>query len=127
MGDDTGQMMQPAFFSSIEVNADRSTTFDPQAAIELVFHDSEPELAREAASRLRSQAERPFTRPCPFESLPDIPRLGIIAPEDRLLRPEWLDRAVRERLGVEPTPLEGDHAPMLSRPERLAELLLAAV
>lgn len=41
------------------------------------------------------------------------------------MRPEWLDGAVRERLGVPPHVLDGDHAPMLSQPARLGELLLA--
>ena len=124
VGADAADMTQPAFAAAIDRNPDGTTTFRPQAARELVFHDSEPELAREAASRLRRQAALPFTEPCPFEALPDIPRRGIVSGEDRLMRPEWLDRAVRERLGVEPHVLDGDHAPMLSQPARLATLLL---
>jgi pimeloyl-ACP methyl ester carboxylesterase len=126
VAEDTVDMTQPEFFQSIDYNEDRSTTFRPEAAIELVFHESEPDLAREAAARLRPQAGLPFTEPCPFDALPDVPRTGITSGEDRLLRPEWLDRAVRERLGVEPRPLEGDHTPMLSQPARLAELLFEA-
>ena len=128
VGEDSAEMMQPAFASAVDPNPDRSTTFRPESAIELVFHESPPELAREAASRLRRQAARPFTEPCPFEALPDIPRRGIVvAPQDRLMRGEWLSRAVRERLDVEPTVLDGDHAPMLSEPDRLTELLLAPI
>jgi pimeloyl-ACP methyl ester carboxylesterase len=125
VGEDAADMTQPAFATAVEPNPDGSTTFRPEAARELVLHDSEPELAHEAASRLRRQAALPFTEPCPFEALPDVPRLGIVSERDRLLRPEWLARAVRERLGVEPYVLDSDHAPMLSQPERLAELLLA--
>ncbi len=65
-----------------------------------------------------------LTEPCPFDALPDVPRTGIVSGDDRLLRPEWLDRVVRERLGVNPHKLDGDHTPMLSQPARLAELLL---
>lgn len=119
-------MAQPAFLESIDPNPDGSTTFRPDAACEIVFHESEPELAREAAARLRRQARLPLTEPCPFDALPDAPRMGIVSGEDRLLRPEWLASAVRERLGVEPRVLDGDHAPMLSQPDRLAELLLEA-
>ncbi len=126
VSEDAVEMTQPEFAAAIDPNPDGSTTFRPQAARELVFHESEPGLAREAAARLRPQAALPLTEPCPFESLPDVARVGIVSPEDRLLRPEWLDRAVRERLGVEPQELDGDHAPMLSQPARLAELLLAA-
>jgi len=125
VGEDAGEMTQPAFASAVDPNPDGSTTFRPEAACELVFHESEPELAREAAARLRRQAALPLTEPCPFEAMPDVPRVGIVSGEDRLLRPEWLDRAVRERLGVTPHDLGGDHAPMLSQPARLAEVLLA--
>jgi hypothetical protein len=52
--------------------------------------------------------------------------VGIVAGDDRLLRPEWLDQAVRDRLGVTPHTLDGDHTPMLSQPDRLADLLLHA-
>jgi pimeloyl-ACP methyl ester carboxylesterase len=123
--EDVGEATQPAFASAIEPNPDGSTTFRPEAAVELVFHESEPELAREAASRLRPQAALPLTEPCPIDAMPDVPRVGIVSGEDRLIRPEWLDRAVRERLDVEPHVLDGDHTPMLSQPARLAELLLA--
>jgi pimeloyl-ACP methyl ester carboxylesterase len=124
VAEDVGEMMQPAYFESIDPNPDGSTTFRPRAAREIVFHESEPALAQEAAARLRRQAALPLTEPCPFEAMPDIPRMGITASEDGLLRPGWLERAVRERLGVEPRVLDGDHAPMLSQPDRLSELLL---
>ena len=127
VADDTPEMTQPAYWEGVDRGPDGSTTFRRDAAIELVFHESEPELAREAASLLRPQAALPYTEPCPFERLPDVPRRGIVAPADRLLRPEWLTTAVRERLGVEPTDLHGDHAPALSRPQRLVELVLATV
>ncbi len=125
VGEDAAEMTQPAYATAVDPNPDGSTTFRPEAACELVFHNSERELALEAASRLRRQAALPFTEPCPFEAFPDVPRVGIVSGEDRLLRPEWLDRAVRERLGVMPHDLGGDHTPMLSQPARLAEVLLA--
>jgi pimeloyl-ACP methyl ester carboxylesterase len=126
VAEDTGEMTQPAYAESVRVNPDGSTTFLPDAAVEIIFHESDPALARDAASRLRPQAAKPFLEPCPFESVPDVPRTGIVAPEDRLLRPEWCEAAVRERLGVEPTILHGDHGPLLSQPEALTELLLGA-
>jgi pimeloyl-ACP methyl ester carboxylesterase len=123
---DMADLPQPEFLQSIDYNPDGSTTFRPEAAVELVFHESEPEIAHEAAARLRRQAGLPFTEPCPFDALPDVPRMGVTSGEDRLLRPEWLERAIRERLGIEPRLLPGDHTPMLSKPDRLAELLLEA-
>jgi pimeloyl-ACP methyl ester carboxylesterase len=126
VAEDGATMTQPAFGAAVTPNPDGSTTFLPDAARDLVFHESEPELAREAASRLRPQAALPLTEPAPFEALPDVPRVGVVSPVDRLLNPVWLDAAVRARLGVEPTVLSGDHAPMLSQPARLVEILLGA-
>ena len=126
VAEDAADMRQPAFDTAVDVNADGSTTFRPEAACELVFNESEPELAREAASRLRPQAALPYTEPCPYEALPNVPCLGLVSSEDRLLRPEWLDRAVRERLGVTPLDLGGDHAPILSQPDRVAEVILGS-
>lgn len=126
VAEDMADMPQPEFLQSIDPNPDGSTTFRPQAACEIVFNESEPELAREAAVRLRRQAGLPLTEPCPFDTMPDVPRVGITSSEDRLLRPEWLEWAVRERLGVEPHVLAGDHTPMLSQPGRLADLLFVA-
>ena len=124
VGEDAADFSQPAFAAAVQGSADGSTTFPADAARELVFHDSDPEVAREAAARLRRQGPLPLVEPCPYDALPDVPRMGIVSRVDRLVRPEWLARAVRERLGVEPVELDCDHAPMLSQPERIAELLL---
>ena len=115
---------QSAYNEAIEWGADGTTTFPPRAACEIAFNDSDPDLAQDAASRLRRQGVLPFTEPCPLEAMPDVPRRGIVAEGDRLVRPEWLAGAVRERLGVDPVKLPGDHTPMLSRPAELADLLL---
>lgn len=125
VAEDVGDASQPAFAAALQGNPDGTSTFPAPAAIELGFHDSDPELAREAAARLRRQAGLPLTEPCPIEAMPDVPRRGIVAPGERMLETAWLAGAVRERLGVEPVELAGDHTPMLSRPERLAEALLA--
>lgn len=114
-----------AYLEGVDHTEHGTTIFRPDAARAIAFTDSPDELAEEAAARLRPQAARPFLEPCPIDAIPDVPRRGITSPDDLLVRPEWLMMAVRERLGVEPTELPGDHTPMLSRPERLAEALLA--
>lgn len=126
VAEDAGAMTQPEFADAIEPGPDGSTRFLPEAAREIVFHESENGLALEASGRLRLQAARPLLEPCPFDAYPDIPRVGVVSSGDRLIRPDWLERAVRERMGVEPVDLGGDHAPMLSQPDRLAEVLLGA-
>lgn len=115
----------PEYGQGIDNRPDGTTVFRPDAARAIAFTDSEDDLAEEAARRLRPQAALPFTERCPIDAMPEVPRRGITAREDRLVRPEWLRAAVRGRLGVEPTELPSDHTPMLSQPARLAEVLLA--
>jgi hypothetical protein len=43
----------------------------------------------------------------------------------RALRPDWLRRTTRERLGVAAIELDGGHAPHVSRPDELAGILVA--
>jgi Alpha/beta hydrolase family len=55
---------------------------------------------------------------------PDIPSAYIVAGDDRTMRPEWQRRMARERLGVEPIEIPSGHCPNVSRPDRLAEILV---
>lgn len=116
--------MHPAYAKGIDQHPDGTITLRPDAACAIAFDGSAPEVAREAASHLRPQGLRPFAEPCPIEAMPKVPRRGITAADDRMVRAEWQADVVRDRLGVEPTVLPGDHTPMLSQPARLAELLL---
>jgi pimeloyl-ACP methyl ester carboxylesterase len=53
--------------------------------------------------------------------------MSIVCDEDLVLSPAWSARVARERLGVEPIHLAGGHSPFLSRPDDLAEILLAGL
>jgi Alpha/beta hydrolase family len=55
---------------------------------------------------------------------PEIPSTYIVASNDRTIRPEWQRRMARERLDVEPIEIEAGHCANVSRPDRLAEILL---
>jgi hypothetical protein len=58
--------------------------------------------------------------------LPDtISRAAIVPAGDRTLRSEWLREAARQRLGVEPVPIEAGHCPHVSQPQALARILAA--
>ena len=50
-------------------------------------------------------------------------RTGVVAGDDRTLRPDWLRHAARERLGAEIVELPGGHCPHVSRPTQLADAL----
>jgi pimeloyl-ACP methyl ester carboxylesterase len=55
---------------------------------------------------------------------PEIPSTYIVAAYDRTIRPEWQRRMARERLGVEPVEIPTGHCPNVSRPHRLARILV---
>jgi pimeloyl-ACP methyl ester carboxylesterase len=57
--------------------------------------------------------------------MPDVQIRSIVCREDRIVAPEYSRRVARDLLGIDVTELPGGHSPMASRPEALAELLLA--
>ncbi|HLF40129.1 MAG TPA: alpha/beta hydrolase, partial [Acidimicrobiia bacterium] len=105
------------------VHDDRSSSWEPDVAVELFYHDCPDDLARWAASRLRRQSWRTSAEPCPLECWPDVPSSSILCTGDRAVAPEWSRAAARKRLCVEAIELPGGHSPMLSRPAGLAGVL----
>jgi pimeloyl-ACP methyl ester carboxylesterase len=88
-----------------------------------LFPDCAEADARAAFERLRPQSTAPYGEPCPLGALPGVPTAYVLCAGDRIVNPDWSRRAARERLGVEPVELPGDHSPFLSRPAELAALL----
>ena len=104
---------------------------DPDAPFDVVeafFHDVPAELTAEAMSRAEpQQAERPLDMPWPLDAWPKVPTSAITGRHDRLF-PEPLQRAyLSDRLGIEPTVIDGGHLVALSNPEGLAAALLDQV
>jgi len=93
--------------------------------IAVFYQDVPRELAEEALSHGRGQAEKPLREPCPIEAWPDVPTRFLLCREDRVFPAAWLRMVVRDRLGIEPDELPGGHTPALSRPKELAERLEA--
>ncbi|MGH2984512.1 MAG: alpha/beta hydrolase [Solirubrobacterales bacterium] len=91
--------------------------------IALFLHDVPPELAAEALSRGRDQAEAPMREPWPLDAWPDVPTRYLLCREDRFFPAEFVRRMVRERLGITPDEIDGGHTPALSRPKELADRL----
>jgi pimeloyl-ACP methyl ester carboxylesterase len=52
-----------------------------------------------------------------------VPSNYIVCRDDHATNPDWGRQAARQRLGVEPTELDGGHSPFLTRPAELAEAL----
>ena len=70
------------------------------------------------------QSDRPCGEVWPRSAWPDVPTDAITGRDDRLF-PEWLQaQYLQDRLGIEPTVIDGGHLVALSNPEGLAEALL---
>jgi pimeloyl-ACP methyl ester carboxylesterase len=57
---------------------------------------------------------------------PDVPTRYVLSRGDRMFPAGFVRGMVRDRLGIEPEEVDGDHCPFLSRPKELAELLAAS-
>lgn len=101
---------------------------DENVALEFVFHDCPPERLEWAMSTsVLFYAKRAIEEPCPLTTWPDVPASYIVCADDRTITPEWQRKVAREWLGVEPIELPGGHAPNVSRPEALADVLVSII
>ena len=103
-------------------NPDGSVSWPEPAAIEVFFHDCDPEIAQASAQRLRKQHWRATQEVTPLRRWPDGPAAYILCTGDRAIPPAYSRRAAREQLGVEAIEMAGGHSPFLSRPRELATL-----
>jgi hypothetical protein len=101
------------------------STWPRDVAADLFYHDCPPAVAAAAAARLRPQSPTPVAETTPLAAFPDVTMHYIGCRDDRAVSGQWAQQAVRDRLGVEVTWIEGSHSPFLSHPEMLAELLVA--
>jgi pimeloyl-ACP methyl ester carboxylesterase len=102
------------------LNADGSTSFRPDGAVELLYPDSPPARAAWAVARLRRQHWRITAEPSPVPARLVSPASHVLCTEDRIIDLDWARAAVPD-----PVELPGDHSPFLARPAELAELLVS--
>lgn len=86
----------------------------PSTVLQQVMERGEPE-----------QTDRIMVDPFPLAALPTVPTRGIAATEDRFFPVAFMDRLIRDRLGVEAEHVASGHLPALANPVGLCELLLA--
>ncbi|MFI9453092.1 alpha/beta fold hydrolase [Amycolatopsis sp. NPDC052450] len=99
-------------------------TADPAKASEFLFHDCDPETERRALESLRLFSPAVLATH-PAGPAPEIPSTVIVPSRDRTLRPDWLRRAARDRLGVTAIEIDAGHCPHISRPAEIAGILTA--
>ncbi len=97
-------------------------TADQEKASEFLFHDCDPETEHRAMDTLRL-FNPPVLAAHHADPAPEIPSTVIVPTRDRTLKPEWMRRAARERLGVPAIEVDAGHCPHLSRPAELAGIL----
>ena len=98
---------------------------DDSSDLAIFYHDVPRELAAEAMSKGRKQAEKPWREPWPLGAWPQAPTRLVLCRNDRVFPAEWMRRVARDRLGIAPDEIDSGHCPALSRPKELADLLNA--
>jgi pimeloyl-ACP methyl ester carboxylesterase len=102
---------------------DGSASWPQAGAIEVLFHDCDPPVARDAAARLRRQFWRVTREVTPLREWPAAASAYILCTDDRMVSRDYGGRASRGVLGIEPVEMAGGHSPFLSRPGELARVL----
>ncbi|WP_336157070.1 alpha/beta fold hydrolase [Amycolatopsis sp. VC5-11] len=87
--------------------------------------DVPAELAEENERRGRDQNSAEYSVPWPGERLPDVPTKVLLFRDDRFFAADLLRRVARERLGEDADEMAGSHLALLSRPDELADRLMA--
>jgi pimeloyl-ACP methyl ester carboxylesterase len=102
---------------------DGSSSWPESAAIEVFFHDCPPEIAKDAAARLRRQFWRVTQEITPLSEWPRTGSAYILCTADRMVSIDYGRRAAGSVLGIESVEIAGGHSPFLSRPRELADVL----
>lgn len=123
------EMASPDMFTGYEPKTatiayeDGSSSVPPSRARELFWPDAPRHAAVQAEAGLRRQQWRITQEECPLDSWPEVAVSFIVPADDRTVAPDWMRRIARERLDTEPIEIPGDHSPMVSAPELLADVL----
>jgi pimeloyl-ACP methyl ester carboxylesterase len=94
----------------------------PAETAYFLFHDCDLDTLRWALSTVRLWSPRTVFEQTATQPV-TVPSTYVLPAEDRTLTPEWMRRAAKERLGVDPVDVPGGHCPHVSRPEEVAAIL----
>lgn len=89
------------------------------------YHDVPNQRARAAVAALRGQTPATIEEQTPLRAWPTVPMRYVACGADRIISPDWQMTAPRRRLGLDPYAIDSGHCPGLSRPDELADLLVA--
>ena len=92
----------------------------------IFFHDVPDDVKAALLARGEpQQSETPLGEPWPLDAWPDVPTTAVAGRHDRLFPADLQRDYLRDRLGIEPTVVDGGHLVALSNPAGLADVLLA--
>ncbi len=95
----------------------------PDERDETVYTNEVPADVLAAAEPPRDQTGRIMEDPWPLPAWPDVPTRALVCRQDHFFPAPWLSQVVRDRLGIEPDVIDGDHCAYLSGPAELAAAL----
>jgi Alpha/beta hydrolase family len=102
---------------------DGTVSWPERAAVEIFYHDCDPDIAIASARKLRPQHWRITQEVTPLHEWPAVPAAYIFCADDRAVSPAYSSRAARAQLHLEAIEMPGGHSPFLSRPAELANRL----
>jgi pimeloyl-ACP methyl ester carboxylesterase len=114
--------------NQVVVETDTTTVIDREVSLAAFYHDVEPELARQAAARLRPFQKTGYNviETDLVAAWKTIPTTYVVCTEDRMIHPDT-QREMAAAAGAETLEWSSSHSPFLSHPDLVADLVAGLV
>ena len=106
------------------IETDTTTIIDREVSLAAFYHDVEPSLARQAASRLRPFQKTGYAviETDAVAAWRTIPTTYVVCADDRMIHPDT-QREMAAAAGAEVVEWPSSHSPFLSHPDLVADLV----
>ena len=108
----------------VKLEEDGTFMITPGTEINCFYHDCTLEVAAWAAKQVRPQSQSVLQSAITKASWRSKPSTFILTKQDRVLPPDMLRQFAGQATNT--VEIDSSHSPMLSKPSRLAELLISA-
>ena len=110
--------------SKVVIETDTTTIIDREVSLAAFYHDVEPSLARQAASRLRPFQKTGYAviETDAVAAWRTIPTTYVVCADDRMIHPDT-QREMAAAAGAEVLEWPSSHSPFLSHPDLVADLV----
>lgn len=110
--------------SKVIIETDTTTIIDREVSLAAFYHDVEPSLARQAASRLRPFQKTGYAviETDAVAAWRTIPTTYVVCAQDRMIHPDT-QREMAAAAGAEVVEWPSSHSPFLSHPDLVADLV----